>query len=54
MPFQPFKLALWLFVAGISFGLSLGWAWLVLLGLLGPIALFTLYAVWPFFQSSRP
>ncbi len=47
MTFQPFKLALWLFVAGISFGLSLGWAWLVLLGLFRPIALLTACAVWP-------
>jgi 2-keto-4-pentenoate hydratase len=35
---NPFKLAAWLAVAGLSFGLSLGWGWLVLLGLLGPIA----------------
>lgn len=47
MILHPFKLAFWLFVAGISFGLSLGWGWLVLLGLLGPIALLGACAVWP-------
>jgi hypothetical protein len=34
---NPFLLALCLALGGISFGLSLGWGWLVLVGLLGPI-----------------
>ena len=35
--FKPLQLALWLVVGGISFGLSLGWGWLVLLGFIAPI-----------------
>lgn len=34
---NPFLLALCIALGGISFGLSLGWGWLVLVGLLGPI-----------------
>ena len=41
---NPFAFALWLAVAGISFGISLGWGWLVLLGLVGPLVVLT--AAW--------
>lgn len=34
---NPIKLSLWLFVGGISFGVTLSWGWLILLGLLLPI-----------------
>ncbi len=51
MTFHPFKLAFWLFVGGISFGMSLGWGWLVLLGLFAPLVLLMFCAVWPFFQQ---
>ncbi len=37
MQHKPLRFALWLLVAGLSFGLSLGWPWLVLLGLIGPV-----------------
>ncbi len=37
MPHNPLSFSLWLLVAGLSFGLSLGWPWLVLLGLIGPV-----------------
>jgi hypothetical protein len=42
--FNPFTFALWLAIAGLSLGISLGWGWLVLLGLIGPIAVL----VWAF------
>jgi hypothetical protein len=37
MQHKPLRFALWLLVAGLSFGLSMGWPWLVLLGLIGPV-----------------
>lgn len=36
MVYKPLALALCLFVGGISFGISLGWGALVVLGLVAP------------------
>jgi 2-keto-4-pentenoate hydratase len=45
---NPLTLALWLAIAGVSFGISLGWGWLVLLGLLGPLAVLAAALIMPF------
>ena len=45
---NPFTFALWLAVAGLSFGISLGWGWLVLLGLLGPLVVWAAACAAPF------
>ncbi len=37
--FKPIQLALWLFVASVSFGVALNLGWLIVLGLLLPIGL---------------
>jgi hypothetical protein len=46
MKHNPLRVALWLLIAGLSFGLSLGWPWLVLLGLIGPVVWLTASLVW--------
>ena len=46
----PLKLAAWLAVFGVSFGLAQGWGWLVLAGLLCPLVVLALAVVWPFFK----
>ncbi len=45
--YNPFSFALWLAIAATSVGISLGWGWLVLLGLLGPIAVLAWACVAP-------
>lgn len=39
MKFKPLQFALWLFIAGVSFGTALNAGWLVFLGLALPPAL---------------
>ena len=43
MAFKPLPFALMLAVGGISFGLSLGWGWLVLAGFIAPIIVIGLW-----------
>ena len=45
------KLAVWLGVFGVSYGLSIGAPWLVLAGLLVPIGLCALLVVQGFFTQ---
>ncbi len=35
--FKPLKLSLWLFIGGVSFGVTLGWGWLIVLGVVSPV-----------------
>lgn len=50
MTFKPIKLAIWLFIFAVSFGVSLNWAWLVLLGLLVPILLLVISIIGAFLK----
>jgi hypothetical protein len=42
---------MWLAVSGLSFGISLGWGWLVLLGLIGPLLVLGVAVAAPFIAS---
>ena len=48
---NPFTLALWLASAGLCLGISLGAGWLVLLGLLGPIAVLAWAVIAPLLRK---
>ena len=50
MTYKPLKFAAWLAVFGISFGLALGWGWLVLAGLVLPLVVLVAAVVLPFFK----
>jgi hypothetical protein len=49
--YKPIKLSLWLFVGGVSFGVALGWGWLILLGLLLPIGVLGGFLVFSLLQK---
>lgn len=50
MMYKPLQFAACLAVAGVSFGLALGWGWLVLAGLALPLVVLALAVVLPFFR----
>lgn len=50
MTYKPLQFAAWLAVAGISFGLALGWGWLVVAGLVLPLVVLVAAVVLPFFR----
>lgn len=45
MTYNPIWFALWLFVTGVGFGVSLGWGTLVVLGFVAPPVVLALYLV---------
>jgi membrane protein implicated in regulation of membrane protease activity len=47
---HPITFAFWLAIAALSAGISLGWPYLVLLGLLGPLLVLLAAFVVPFFR----
>lgn len=50
MTYKPLKFAAWLAVFGISFGMALGWGWLVVAGLVLPLVVLALAVVVPFLK----
>lgn len=51
MPIHPIRLAVWIAVAGISFGLALSSGWLILLGLVLPIAVLGGFLIFSMLQK---
>ena len=47
MVYNPFLFALWLVVACVSFGISLGWGTLIVLGFVAPLMVLGLYLLTP-------
>lgn len=50
MMYKPLQFAACLAVAGVSFGLAMGWGWLVVAGLIVPLVVLVAAVVLPFFR----